>query len=160
MECGKHSWCSKCRPGENANRGKPKSDAHNQAVAEGRKRHLLLDLPDCKCYGHYRIEYRATSLERVLVEVLLAEFPVVEHSLDGVNPKVRFGRYLVDAYLPSPYHLAFEADGEFWHDKRRARDKRRDEELLRRFGLHVVRMTGRELLDLRKVNRGGPEPLC
>lgn len=57
----------------------------------------------------------------------------------------RFGRALVDCYLPD-YHLAFEADGTYWHRAElQARDRARDERLWERFRLPVVRLTQAEL---------------
>ncbi len=50
----------------------------------------------------------------------------------------------VDAYLPLPYHLAFEADGEYWHQHPR-RDAARDAYLLKEFSLPVIRINGSEL---------------
>lgn len=93
-----------------------------------------------------------TEPERVLCEVLLAEFP-------HVIPQRRFGRYRVDAYLPFPYHLAFEADGEYWHARvEKARPdyyKNRDAYLLVRFGLPVVRIGEAELRALSQEKNNG-----
>jgi len=71
---------------------------------------------------------------------VLVEFP-------EVRANVRFGRYEVDAYLPPPYHLAFEADGTYWHNRPgdREANERRDAELLLEFNLPVVRLTEEEL---------------
>lgn len=77
-----------------------------------------------------------SGIENILRNVILVDFPEV------VCEK-RFGRFRVDAYLPPPYHLAFEADGEHWHNKKY--DKKRDAELMKRFGLPVVRMSEQEL---------------
>ena len=92
-----------------------------------------------------------TTIENFLVDVILAEFPEV------IGPsKQRFGHYTVDAYLPPPYHLAFEADGDYWHalyEKRDpGHDARRDAYLLREFGLPTVRITESEINALRKEN--------
>ena len=78
-----------------------------------------------------------TQIENILVEVLLAEFPIVKQ-------EVRFGRYRVDAYLPPPYHIAFEADGAYWH-RDPEKDARRDSYLLAEHSLPVVRLTEMEL---------------
>ncbi len=51
--------------------------------------------------------------------------------LEFVTQK-RFGRYIVDAWVPS-YSLVFEADGNYWHRDRQGaqeRDAKRDEYLL------------------------------
>ncbi len=57
---------------------------------------------------------------------------------------MRFGRFRVDAYLPPPYHLAFEADGTYWHrpeSEQARRDVERDAWLLEHYDLRVVRLT-------------------
>ncbi len=81
-----------------------------------------------------------TRIENTLVEVLLAEFPEVQR-------EARFGRYRVDAYIPPPYHIAFEADGRYWHNLPGAveRDAARDAWLLAEHGLPVVRLTEKDL---------------
>jgi hypothetical protein len=80
---------------------------------------------------------KPTQLEATLF-ALLADFPVVER-------EVQFGVYRVDAYLPPPYHIAFEADGAHWHAEGNRRDMARDAWLNRKFGLPVVRLTELEL---------------
>jgi len=52
------------------------------------------------------------------------------------SPQKQFGRYVVDAYLPIE-NLAFEADGEYWHNRPGAkeRDSKRDQYLKSKFGL-------------------------
>lgn len=103
-----------------ASLGKPKSESHRLALA----RHLAK-------------HHHPTKIENILVDIVLAEFPTV------IREK-RFGHYRVDAYLPAPYHLAFEADGAYWHDEQR--DAVRDEQLLSEFDLPVIRLSERELL--------------
>jgi very-short-patch-repair endonuclease len=99
----------------------------------------------CNCARHSRTSYtRSTKLALKMVELFLSEFPCVEL-------EHRFGRYTVDAYLPPPYHLAFEADGEHWH-KDKARDARRDQVLMDQFELPVVRFSEREIWSARWVN--------
>lgn len=80
-----------------------------------------------------------TRIEQILVGFLRAAGYAVEEQR-------RFGRCVVDAYLPER-HVAFEADGEYWHGRpeRVAADERRDGYLLREHGLPVVRMTGIEV---------------
>lgn len=89
--------------------------------------------------------FRDTTLERILIAFLDAAGFVVE-------PQRHFGRAVVDAYLPD-YHLACEADGEYWHNRpgRREKDAARDAELLRRFSLPVVRFTEAELRAIATV---------
>jgi very-short-patch-repair endonuclease len=108
-------------------------------------------VPGCRC-APCRLPRSPTKLEGLLIHVILAEFP-------EVKPQRWFGRYRVDAYLPPPYHLAFEADGEYWHGSpsQRKRDAKRDAWLLREFGLPVVRLTGGEIQQAAKVGTEGIE---
>lgn len=76
-----------------------------------------------------------TDIERIL-RSLFSAYPDAQY-------EVCFGRYRVDAYIPS-LHIAFEADGEYWHDANR--DGERDAYLMEQFGLSVVRLTGTELM--------------
>jgi len=124
-----------------AHRGISLSDEHRARIAEGKRRHSALDLPDCGCAFHrYQRKRRASQLSQRMADVFLAEFPEVE--LEKV-----FGRYRVDAYLPPPYHLAFEADGSYWHSLpgRQEFDAERDVYLLEHFNLPVVRLTEEEI---------------
>ena len=63
-----------------------------------------------------------------------------------VELEVPFGRYTVDIYLPER-HLAFEADGEYWHDSSlvREHDRERDAYLAQAHDLPVTRMTDVEI---------------
>lgn len=97
---------------------------------------------DCNCAAHRRF-YQPTKLENILCDVILAEFPEVQR-------EVLFGHFRVDAYIPQPYHLAFEADGEFWHRDSAKRDAARDAWLLRKFGLPVIRLTESELAECQR----------
>lgn len=94
--------------------------------------------------GRYQ---KRTNIEDILLHIVLAEFPKV------ISEK-NVGKYRVDAYLPAPYHLAFEADGEYWHTRPGAiyRDQKRDSYLWRRFKLPVIRFTGNELLEIEKMH--------
>ena len=77
-----------------------------------------------------------------MVAVYLTDFP-------EVIVEKYFGRYRIDAYLPPPYHLAFEADGKYWHTLHKQKDPgyyhRRDAYLLRKFNLPTVRLTEDEI---------------
>lgn len=95
----------------------------------------------CICrYCTPRRNFKRTDLEDILLHIVLANF-------DKVISEKRFGKYRVDAYLPQPYHIAFEADGEYWHTRPGAiaKDKSRDFYLLKRFKLPVVRFSQKEL---------------
>lgn len=91
----------------------------------------------------WRRSRKYREAEHILAEVLLAEFPVV------VREKW-FGKghkgARVDAYLPPPYHLAFEADGESHRTPTGlVEDFFRDKRLLEEYGLPVVRISYDEL---------------
>ena len=90
---------------------------------------------NCRCWVHG--PKSPTSIEKSLFS-LLSEFPEI------IEQK-RFGRYRVDAYLPPPYHLVFEADGTYWHRNREQYDQLRDQYLLENFNLPVVHLTEEEL---------------
>lgn len=63
-----------------------------------------------------------------------------------VKWEVPFGRASVDCYLPD-YHIAFEADGSYWHNRpgEKEKDRIRDDKLLREFDLPVVRFWDYEI---------------
>lgn len=64
--------------------------------------------------------------------------------------QVRFGRYVVDAYVSS-HNLVFEADGSFWYShKDREREARRDAYLVGRGAVAVVHLTEDDLIPWRK----------
>ena len=96
------------------------------------KRTHIIERIGCRC-GACAPPQSPTRIEDILVDGLLKEFPEVRR-------EERFGLYRVDAYLPLPYHLAFEADGEYWHRNSSKRDAKRDAYLLREHGLPVVRL--------------------
>ena len=104
------------------------------------REHAAKNLPNCGCvvHGGRPKSHHRTTIENILVKVILKEFPKV------ITEK-RFKRYVVDAYLPPPYHLAFEADGEYWHRMRPEHDVRRDAYLLEQFNLVVIRLSEKEL---------------
>ena len=134
-------------------RGRQLSEGDKQKKRRAQIAHGRLPLQgSCQCFSH-RVETEKektsriakamanrfpTRIERLLAGVVLAEFP-------EVRTQEPFGCYHVDAYLPPPYHLAFEADGEYWH-RHPKRDAARDAYLLRKFGLPVVRLTGSEII--------------
>ncbi len=104
--------------------------------------HGAKTIVDCSCLQHGGRPNRPTKIERILVGTILAEFPVVRE-------QEKFGRFKVDAYLPLPYHLAFEADGSYWHNTED--DVARDAILMEEFALPVVHLSEKEIL---AVNRG------
>jgi len=106
------------------------------AISARRNEHLAICGGECGSTWCGARRYSDTSLERALLG-LLVDFPTVE-------TQRRFGRFRVDSYLPE-YRLAFEADGTYWHARRSAYDAARDAEILRRFGVTVVRLTEENL---------------
>lgn len=110
-------------------------------IRKGRIAHLETHASTCKCMGRKRF----SALSQTMISLFLSEFPVVEE-------EKRFGRFFVDAYLPPPYHLAFEADGTYWHSKRKDFDKKRDAHLLEQFSLPVIRLSEEEIKLARKEN--------
>jgi len=125
-----------------ANTGRQLSLEHRTRISQGRQRHFEQHGSACQCLRAHHV----TQLSRDMIAIFLSEFP-------EVIAEKAFGRYRVDAYLPPPYHLAFEADGEYWHDRRgRDFDERRDAYLLGRFSLPVVRLTGTEITEARDAN--------
>lgn len=95
----------------------------------------MIKNPNCQC-GMCRLPINKTRPERIL-ELLLSEFP-------EIRPQEKFPPYKIDVYIPAPYHLAFEADGEFWHKPKR--DQARDNFLLKKYNLPVIRLTSTELI--------------
>lgn len=141
-----------------SNRGRVFSEESRKKISDaliGRKypersaaiRQHLLDSPDgCRCQFHRPGAGSPTRIEDILVRDLLKEFPKV------VREKW-FGRYRVDAYLPAPYHLAFEADGKKWHGSKEAkeRDKKRDLWLKKNHNLTVIRFSEAELWEILNI---------
>ena len=116
------------------------SESRRQKISVGRQAHIAAQIPNCKCGPCGGSNNRNTSIEIILRDRVLADFPEVQAN-------VRFGIYEVDAYLPPPYHLAFEADGDYWHrlPGRAETDAIRDTYLLKYHGLPVIRLTESEL---------------
>lgn len=135
-------------------RGRRLTEKDKQKKSKAQKQHASLPLIGiCGCYAHRWPEaleaarkalrknpLPPTDIERFLVNRILVEFP-------EILTQEQFGCYHVDAYLPPPYHIAFEADGEYWHQNPK-RDAARDFYLLRKFDLPVVRLTGQEILEV------------
>src|SRR3990167_8489013 len=116
-------------------------------VSERQKIHAKLQLNDCNCPIHNSsvrlgraMLLSGTRIEKLLETVILAEFPEV------ITQK-EFPPYLVDCYLPPPYHLVFEADGEYWH-RFPKKDAARDAYLLRKYGVPVIRLKEKEILEV------------
>ena len=83
-----------------------------------------------------------TTLARTLHQYLASTSGLV------LEPEVRFGRFTVDLYDRND-HVAYEANGIYWHALNEARDpgyhERRDNYLREVHGLRVVRFTDKEI---------------
>ena len=84
--------------------------------------------------GRCHVVSAYTSLARALHAHLQQQGLVLE-------PEIRFGRFTVDLY-DREHHVAYEADGSYWHDRNEAARpgarERRDAYLAEKFGLPVV----------------------
>ncbi|KKL95106.1 hypothetical protein LCGC14_1857950 [marine sediment metagenome] len=78
-----------------------------------------------------KFERPPTRLENALVHFL---------NMAGYNPIVQhpIGLKVVDAYIPNPYELIFEADGTYWHARTAEKDIERDKYLLAQPGVKAV----------------------
>ena len=117
--------------------GKSMTEQHKQAVRNGRLRHL--DNHDDTCHCVYPGRSGPSGLSWKLIDFL------TNAGFEIVIPEQRFGTYFVDAYLANE-HIAFEADGDYWHNLRSANyDTTRDAYLLTQFKLPVVRLREKEI---------------
>ena len=102
-----------------------------------RRKHLDTHL-NCSCIT----QASPSNLSKKMIDKYLFEFP-------EVIAEKRFGRFYIDAYIPHPYHLAFEADGKYWHRLHEKENpgfyQRRDIELLSRYNLPVIRLSENEI---------------
>ena len=139
--CGKaHAWCNICHP--TSGRAIAMSMIGNK---NGRKNCST----NCICGRHAHDPYAATIASRyrgipTRPQLMLAAF--LHGCGFAVDLERRFGRFSIDCYLPE-YHVAFEADGTYWHSlpKTIAHDIRRDAELLQEFALPVIRFREDEI---------------
>lgn len=90
---------------------------------------------------------KSTKIELVLRKI-------VENAGLKFIPNCKFDLFEVDVYIPK-YHLAFEADGEFWHNQpgRPEKDAQRDKELLENFHLPVIRVSEDKLKQINKRDK-------
>ncbi len=97
------------------------------------------------------IEKNATSVAKAFIgRMTCIQLDLANFLLDAgyeLVPEVPFGRKIVDLYEPNR-HLAFEADGFFWHKNRQDADAHRDRYLMKEFGLPVIRFSEKEIQDL------------
>lgn len=123
--------------------GHKQTTGHRNKLSAAQRKHGETSLPTCRCVVHRPAPLRGTSkLSATMIDMYLSDFP-------EVIAEKQFGRYRVDAYLPPPYHMAFEADGFYWHNLHEQEDpgyyQRQDEYLWRSFNLPVVRLTEAEI---------------
>ncbi len=116
------------------------SATHKRKIASGEivlKWHISTHKKACRCWACRRF-YQLSRHEEALLR-FLNDFPIVlsQHW---------FGKYRVDAYIPQPYHIAFEADG-YEHSKTKGKEKdyRRDCDLMGGFNLPVIHIQNEEL---------------
>ncbi len=118
------------------------SKRHKARKSQAGKLHMETILPkDCECAAHHPELYQnfgfgvQTGLERKLYELLSsADF--------NFEKQTRFGRYVVDAWVPS-HQLVFEADGSYFHPDGPSTE--RDEYLLSHGALAVIHLTEEDL---------------
>ena len=125
------------------NRGKrmpPLSKIAKEKIRQSRLSHMENPPENCQCAPHKQWNKETRTNLEVILEGLLSEFPEIQIQKS-------FGHFCVDAYLPPPYHLAFEADGSYWHKFPR-KDAVRDAYLLRKYGLPVIRLSEKDLLGI------------
>ena len=120
--------------------GSKNSAAHNKAVSDGAKRHAALELDDCRCFIHSPVAISVSALSWKLIDFL------VNAGFEIVIPEAQFGRYHIDALLANEW-IGIEADGAYWHNAEY--DKIRDQKLLEKFSLPIVRLTEEDIKCLR-----------
>lgn len=105
-------------------KGKPKSLGHRSKLGK------YIRTPEALLrQAEGRIRYWRQN-PRPITNLELALYRLLEYANFEYQKEVPFGPYIVDTYLPD-YGIAFEADGDFWHQygPRIIHDKRRDEYL-------------------------------
>ena len=108
------------------------------------KRHAGLDI-ECNCYVHSH-NCKVSGLTWLLAEAL-------NKMGFKVQPEANFGRRSIDVLLVDEW-LAFEADGNYWHELNENQipgyHEIRDNELLETWNLPTIRLTEQEVRDLAK----------
>ena len=131
-------WIARTGKGLRGTPGIAKGKEHKKAISLARQRHLENHSSTCRCMPNGK----PSSLPKRLAKYLLREFPELIF-------EKQFGPYRIDVYLPPPYHLAFEADGSYWHGLpgMKKKDKKRDKYLLSNFNLPTIRVQESEIKD-------------
>ena len=114
-----------------AHLGKPHSDSHRAAIKAGMTDQVRIRMSISAAKRIRKHQTDPTSLEFALD--LLLQDAGLEY-----EAQKRFGRYVVDAYVPSR-NLVFEADGMYWyHHQDKEREARRDAYLIDGHGVSAV----------------------
>lgn len=117
------------------------SDGYKVKTCGKRHAYCTLCRPDVsELLSHTERRFKNWRLTRLQLD--LAAF-LLEAGYELV-PEISFGAARVDLYEPTR-HLAFEADGHFWHQQRCDADAARDRRLLACYGLPVIRFTEDEI---------------
>jgi hypothetical protein len=135
---GRPAWNRGLKIGPSWQTGLTKeTDERVARMAEGRNRRLRA--------GEISLGGKAnpSSLSWTLVDFLS------NAGFDNIVLEEKFGPYSVDVLLADEW-LAFEADGEYWHEKNKTDYDARDRYLLENFGLPVVRLAEAEIREVRQ----------
>lgn len=135
-----------------AKKGRPQTEAHREAnrVARTGARASAEAKAKLSAARYREWESGRRNVNQSNKYTSLAQALHCHLSSFGVDatPEVRFGRFTVDLY-DSANHVAYEADGEYWHNKtesvRPGYHARRDAYLSEKCGLRVVRFTDKEI---------------
>ena len=127
-----------------AHLGIRKTEEHKQLLSVAASEHASKDLPQCRCYAHRAGENVTSGLAWKTYDLLLTDFEIV-------IPEAQFDRYSVDFLLAEEW-VGIEVDGKHWHDKHEQENpgcyQRRDEHLMKKFNLPIVRLQENELREM------------
>lgn len=117
----------------------PLSVEHRQTLSEIKKKRIKED-PE---YLAVLLRNGQSHRRRSNLEIALRE--LLKKAGFEFEEQIRFGRYIVDAWLPND-NLVFEADGSFWWwHKDKNREVKRDEYLCRRGVVAVIHLDEHDL---------------
>lgn len=115
-------------------------------LSEAAKAQMQRHADGCPCFV-CRPDHRCTGGQYTALARKL-QLSLETKGIGGLIPEVSFGQFVVDLYDPNR-HVAFEADGAYWHDRvKRERPnyyRIRDDYLRCEFGLIVVRFNERQV---------------
>ena len=123
------NWGAKCSP------------ETRRKLSAASKRHCEQNI-ECGCWVHKPYLHRGdiSPLQWRMLDFLAAS------GFRVIVPETRLGRFSVDAVLGDEW-VGFEADGRGWHQDK-GRDLRRDQEIYRRWGLPIVRLSQEDINEL------------